>query len=332
VCVLSGLLVGSQPVIAQCGHDRGVLEGDIANASTGALLDSVAVTVQWIQVTNASARNYEVDPASIAAVVDHAHFRACGVPVNAPVRIRVARKGYHDIDGEVTIPPSATLQRNLRLVPASIQQGTGIISGRVLRVDSQPVQSGKAMIRRLGREVPIANGHFSILNLPAGSWPVEIRALGYTTAGTIVDVPETGIASANLVLAEKAAVLEGMTITAASSADIRTLEMIMVRKRVGFGTFFLPGDPRLERALYLNDVARYATGFHLRNDDSIEARYEGSKRCIPTIYVDGMRNPLSLGGQMEDVLAVAAFPDMTGVPVEYRDMRNCAVILVWMKK
>ena len=89
-------------------------------------------------------------------------------------------------------------------------------------------------------------------------------------------------------------------------------------------------EPSFFPALDLADVVKMAPGFHVRNDDTIEARHLKSGRCIPTIYVDGMRNPLYIG--IENVLAVAAFPDMAGVPVEYRDTRNCAVILVWMKR
>jgi hypothetical protein len=35
---------------------------------------------------------------------------------------------------------------------------------------------------------------------------------------------------------------------------------------------------------------------------------------------------------MQDVLAVAMYPDLTGVPVQWRDPRTCAVIAVWTKR
>jgi hypothetical protein len=173
--------------------------------------------------------------------------------------------------------------------------------------------------------------------LPEGRWTVEVRALGYSPMSAVVAISRDSVSTARMVLSEKAVLLEKVTVTAISTIDRRTLEYVMTRKRVGFGTFFLPGNPHLERAISLQDLMKYAPGFHIRNDDTLEARVQGTtvkgkptnRRCIPTIYVDGVKSMSFI--PMGEVLAVAAYPDLAGVPVELRDGRNCAVILVWMK-
>jgi hypothetical protein len=262
--------------------------------------------------------------------MNRSQYRVCGLPIGAPVRIRVASPAYKEIDGEIVLPSSSVVRRDFRLSPAALKQGTGIVSGRVVRTDGVPVSSGSVAIRGLDRDARIVDGRFTIDGLPAGSWAIEGRSLGYTPGGVIIDVHPDTVASANIVLVERVHVLAGVTVTGMSSEDVRTLNYVLLRKRVGFGTFVLPGDRRLTQALDLADVVKMAPGFR-RGKDTIEARAGGSGgRCIPTVYVDGMRNPAYL--QIDEVLAVAAFPDMTGVPVEYRDQRNCAVILVWMKK
>jgi hypothetical protein len=323
-----GLLAWSQASAAQA-QDSPCLEGSIVSAATSAPLDSGSVSVQWVQVTRRS-KNYDLLPVSRTAVMDRAHFRVCDLPVNAPVRVRVARAGYHTVEGDVVLPTPAGLRRDFHLVLKSVEKGTGVISGRVVRADSAPVMSGQVEVRAIDRPAKIVDGRFGIDGIPAGTWAVEARALGYTPARILVDVPADGVASATIALVERAQILEGMTITAVSKMDIQTLNYVMARKKVGFGTFVLPGDPRLERAHNLSDVLKMAPGFHLRNDDTLEARANGHLRCVPTIYVDGLRNPPFV--QIQDAIAVAGFPDMAGVPVEYRDSRSCAVILVWMKR
>jgi hypothetical protein len=314
---------------AHVANGQACLEGNLVSAASGASIDSASVTVQWVQVTRRS-RNYDLLPVSRAAVVEGAHYRVCDLPVDAAVRIRVAHAGYHDVEGDVVLPSAAGMRRDFHLVLAAIKQGTGIVSGRVIRADSAPVASGQVNVRGLDRSATIVEGRFGIDGLPEGTWAVEARALGYTPARILVDVVADNVTPATIALVERAQVLEGMTITAMSKMDIQTLNYVMARKKVGFGTFVLPGDPRLERALNLNDVLKMAPGFHLRNDDTLEARASSNRRCVPTIYVDGMRNPPYIN--IQDVLAVAGFPAMPGVPVEYRDPRNCAVILVWMKR
>jgi hypothetical protein len=54
------------------------------------------------------------------------------------------------------------------------------------------------------------------------------------------------------------------------------------------------------------------------------------ERCIPTVFVDGVREEMMV--PMTDVLAVAAYPDLAGTPVNLRDGRMCAAIMVWTKR
>ena len=53
-------------------------------------------------------------------------------------------------------------------------------------------------------------------------------------------------------------------------------------------------------------------------------------RCRPTLYIDGVRSD-TLVYPMKDVLAVAMYPDLSGVPVQWRDRRTQCVIAVWTK-
>jgi hypothetical protein len=316
---------GGQATVPDCAPGAA---NTVVNANTGVALDSVTVSVQWVQVTKRRS-DIELRPVSTRATIDGARYRVCGLPLDAALRIRVISPGYAAIDGEIVLPSASGSRRDFRLVPAVLKQGTGIVSGRVIRNDGAPVSSGSVAIRALDRDARIVDGRFSLDGLPAGSWAMEARSLGYTPGGVIIDVLADTVASATIVLVERVHVLDGVTVTGMSSEDVQTLNYVLARKRVGFGTFVLPGDRRLIQALDLADVVKMAPGFR-RGQDTIEARAVGSGRCIPTVYVDGMRNPAYF--QIDEVLAVAAFPDMTGVPVEYRDQRNCAVILVWMKK
>jgi hypothetical protein len=84
------------------------------------------------------------------------------------------------------------------------------------------------------------------------------------------------------------------------------------------------------------DVVQLAAGFHIDQKGALEGRVigglkNGLTRCVPTLYVDGFRGG-PMPALMSEVLAVAAYPDMAGTPVQWHVLGTCAVIAVWTKR
>jgi hypothetical protein len=333
-----GAVVRAQTCAARDSNARdGMLAGHVLDAATAAPLDSVVLEIRWIEVERSaeSTQAYRTVPHRVTAAVDlDGKYFACGLAAGSPVNVSVARHGYRDVHGQITIPGGGAMRRDFHLADSRVDRGTASLAGRVVQADSLPVGSGRLLVPALGVDVPITDGHFTLSGLPAGTWVAEARAIGYAPESATLELVAQTTTSATIVLSPKVQPLDAVTIIGRSPMEMQKLAEILERQRVGFGTIFMPGDERLATAETLGDLAAVAAGFRIGQGDTIEGRVIGGSRglarCHPTLYVDGIRNGSMV--PMKDVLAVAMYPDLTGVPVQWRDMRTCGVIAVWTKR
>jgi hypothetical protein len=182
----------------------------------------------------------------------------------------------------------------------------------------------------LGLDVDVENGGFTVSRLPPGTWTIVVKAIGYEPQSAMVDLVANATVSTVVVIGEKVQMLGAISVLGTPSAEYRKLAEILERKSVGFGTFFMPGDERITRALGLTDLVRTAAGFDIHGMGRVIGGSKGLNRCRPTLFVDGMRDAPMV--PMREVLAVAAYPDVAGTPVNWRDGRMCAAIAVWTKR
>ena len=115
----------------------------------------------------------------------------------------------------------------LLALPASlVAQGNGTITGRVIdRASQLPVQG--AQVRVLGTTRGVLTdqeGRYSITGLPAGSYEVSARRVGYGASTTRVTVTEGGSANAEFALATAATRLEEVVVNAVTGQEQRRLE------------------------------------------------------------------------------------------------------------
>ena len=115
----------------------------------------------------------------------------------------------------------------LALLPGGLSaQGSGSITGRVIdRASQLPVQG--AQVRILGTQRGVLTdqeGRFSISGLPAGSYEVSARRVGYGASTVRVTVAEGGSASADFALATAATRLEEVVVNAVTGQEQRRLE------------------------------------------------------------------------------------------------------------
>ncbi|MEP6619012.1 MAG: carboxypeptidase regulatory-like domain-containing protein [bacterium] len=324
---------------AGTGRD-GLLAGFLLDAQTGQPLAGASVELQWLEIGLMRGKYTQASHRVHATIAADGAYTACGIAGGAPVGILATRSGYHDVSGEVEVPAGGTSRRDLHLVASSIKVGTATLVGRVLRADSVPLARGNASIPELGMEADVVEGRFTMAALPAGTWVAEVRGIGYSPQALMVDLTDHATTPVTILVGEKAQTLEGVRVVATTSADAKTLDALLQRRRTGGGTFFLPGSDALASASVPADVARAAAGFQYITDSHIEGRILGSRllqRCIPTIYLDGQiftegLRLLNTIVPMEQVLAIAAYPDVTSIPMEWRDPRTCAVFAVWRKR
>ncbi|MEO8622034.1 MAG: carboxypeptidase-like regulatory domain-containing protein [bacterium] len=335
LAIPSGPVVRAQRCPSSQGDSGdGMVAGYVLDAMTSARLDTVSLELRWAEPQRSANSERGATHHRIATVDSTGRFVACGVASGVDLAIAVTRSGYRGVSGEIVVPAGGVLRRDFHLTQPAVRHGSATLTGRVTYADSVPVRVGHVLIPALEVDAEIVDGSFSVSRLPPGTWAVEVRALGFDPRRALVDLSAYATTSLRLVIKNNAQLLAGMTVVGVASADRKKMVEILDRQRVGFGTWFMPGDERLARADKLSDLLQYAAGFHLDGHGGMEGRVKGGlglTRCRPTYFIDGRRMLGLEMPPMSDVLAVAAYPDIAGTPVNWRDGRMCAAIAIWTK-
>lgn len=332
----------------RCGGDSaerrdGLLAGMVRDAKDGVAVDGATVVAEWPAFALDSGEYRTVTQRVSSSVDANGTYALCGVPVETPVTVRLALPGFRPIVGPTLIPAAGTARRNFRLADSAAAHGAASLIVHVVRQDGRPLATGRAVVAALARDVPIQNGSFTVNDMPPGTWAVEIRSIGFDPQSFFVDAAVSGSDSTTITISDRPVHLDVVSIVGKVTRDTKVLNDVLFRKRYGSGTVFLPDNPWLKGAMYPSDVLRAARGFSYKGRDSVRIRgcdyppqpSRNGKRL--QVYVDGARYPLGLEGlnsliQASDILAIEAYPDLVGVPPQWRTNDACALVIVWTKR
>ncbi len=334
----------------RCGksddYAQGMLVGFVRDAESKAPIAGTKAIVHWRAFALDSANYRVVKEQTTATITADGMLLACHLPLDAPLDLLVTAPGHREVEGTVvTIPVSGIGRLDVLLADSSATSGTAIIRGRVTRTTGKPVGSGQVVIKALGREVAVRDGEFVAADLPAGSWVAESRVIGVEPQDVLVTAMESAVATANITVANGPQRLDAVTVVGKPNRDLRVLDDVLRRSRIGMGTTFLPGHPALRSATFTSDVMKEARGFRWNGPENISGR----SSCGVAVYVNDVQQPEGFIGidhiaPVSEVLAIETWPDMMWAPVQYRRSelgntrvvlgvsRTCAVVLVWTRR
>ena len=336
------------------GAGDGMIAGYVFDARRETTLGGADVEVRWSEVTFQKAGLRQEQKRVHATVAEDGTYIACGVASDAPVDVRVTRSGYREIVAPVTVPAAGATRQDFRLADSGAVRGAASLAGRVVQEDGKPVPAGRASIAALAVDVAVTNGEFAMTGLPAGTWLVDARAIGYDRRSLLVHTADRSSTAVTLRLEKQVQTLEVVSVIGRVGRDTRTLLDITERNRTSGGTVFLPGSDWLETADSPADVLRGARGFVQKSQFRAEARMylAGGFQNLPCVtteaprgmgtgkaialYLDGARFPgglsdLSSMVAMKDILAIEAYPDVLSVPLLWRTSDACAVVAIWTR-
>lgn len=319
--------------------DHALLAGFVRTARGRQPVPGATVTVTWSVTALASGMMHTEPGRTTDTVSVGGTFITCDVPSGVVLTAAVRAPGYHDLTGPLTIPESGALRQDIWLVDTLATTGTAEVRGRVLRERGQPVLSGRARIAALGREVPIADGGFAMLDLPFGTWVMELRAIGMEPRSMLVHATSRRNTTLLVRVSEQAQRLDAVTIIGRADVVMQVLDAVMARSRSASGSIFLPGSPYLRLATRVTDLLVNARGFRRLGPAELEARTTNTgARCRNIgVYVNGVRAvegvaALDATARPDRVLAVEAYPDVMSAPFEWRSADGvCAVVALWTR-
>jgi hypothetical protein len=354
LAIPSGVVVRAQACAnkADGSHD-GLLAGFVLDARREVTMPGASIAVEWVELGLDHGKLRSTPHRVDTTVNEDGTYLACGVPSDGPVRMKVAKSGYRGIDAELTVPDDGVMRRDFHLADSGVVRGTGTLVGHIVQDDGRALASGLVSIPALALEVAVVRGEFSMTELPAGTWPLQTRAIGYEPQSILADASEHASTTIRIALTKKAQTLEAVNVVGKPGRDLKLLSEIQQRNLVANGALFLPGNSWLASAVAASDVLRGARGFTYKGPTNVEGRpWNGTAPCkslettiggmkrgprVVVIYVDGEKYPGGLetvnnAVPANQLLAVEAYPDVMSAPFLWRTNDACAVIAFWTKR
>ncbi|HEY0778086.1 MAG TPA: carboxypeptidase regulatory-like domain-containing protein [Gemmatirosa sp.] len=252
--------------------------------------------------------------------------------------------------GSPTASPAATDARvdsttTTAAVPvtASVRRGTARLVGRVRRPDGSALAGARVVVRGAGAADSVAvtdsTGAYRLGDLPAGTYPVEAIAIGFTPARAAADLRPGQGATLDFAVGARVAALQSVNVYAARRREVSAFEERM-RHSSGFGRFVTAEDIAKRVPLTIADALVMTPGVHVSNSMTTgRPQILGRGECSPEVYLDGTRIPN--GAKTIDELVsptevggIEVYPDANWAPPEYGRMYGrdfCAVVLIWTK-
>jgi hypothetical protein len=253
-------------------------------------------------------------------------------------------------------------QRAIALLALAALVGGGPASAQTLRgtiVDAasgEPVSLAYVGLLAEGREMVVAalvegGGDFELRAPAAGSYFLYVARTGYETLmDGVFELGADGVFDVRIGLKPSPLPLEALTVEA--SRDVSPLEAVGFYERamIGNGDFITREDIEQRVVERITDAFRnipnlvvdasrplIGTPDVMRNPALVITR--GTRRCNPTLYVDGALVVTGVTGAVRpddfagprDVEAAEVYVRASEVPVQFAAVDDCGVVLLWTR-
>ena len=217
----------------------------------------------------------------------------------------------------------------------AVAQGAAGFAGTILdRASRQPLEG--AAISLLGTPLSVrstAAGQFTGTGLKAGTYVMQVRALGYTPGSWVIELAERETLSVVIEMEATPVTLAGVTVEATQWQQ-RGMVGFAERRERARGIYVSEANIKQAGAARLSDLLRNVSGVRL------VCRYTGCRvrmarsECQPDFFVDGLpaNNSTNLEMPLIGVIGIEIYRTITETPVEFlRGNNTCGTIVIWTR-
>ncbi|HVT41307.1 MAG TPA: carboxypeptidase regulatory-like domain-containing protein [Gemmatimonadaceae bacterium] len=336
--------------------------GTVRDAATRAPRARASVSVQWAETDITRGGIYRMRRSGVVQAGEDGRFAVCNAPADASLFVRAA--GGPDTSGVVVLnlpgqrllardlligrsepaqPESTVLVDGTRRGLAVPRRGQARLVGTVRASLGNPIAGARVRLAGASDSAATAgDGSFRLAGLPAGSWMLDVRAIGFEPARVPVELYEgEGTTNTRSVVLEKAVTALETVRVITGPANVPARSGFLSRK-VGFGHFIEHAEIEKRSALEVRDIVRDVPGLlvvpHVPGGGPSLLMRVPSGMCAPSVWVDGQR--FGGGYDAEQMLAMINPADVAGIEVYNRSgivplqfggtlTGGCGVIVGW---
>jgi len=239
-------------------------------------------------------------------------------------------------------------QSEIRVGPErASNRSFGVVDGIVSDSNLVPLQA--AFVSILGTKIRVGtgpNGRFRITNVPAGTYLIIVKRVGYHPTSAAVDIKAMDTLRLTYTLnGLRPEELDPVIVTAKSP----TLKMaeFEARRKAGFGEFMTADEILARNSVFPTELFRKFKAVNVSPDHSgpitqyfaLSAREGGNPSfgaCPMQVYLDQVPLPapfnLDLLPPPRDIAGIEVYAGASTIPPMFSGFdRGCGVILVWSK-
>jgi len=329
---------------AVTGTHPAVVVGRVLDPDSDLPVPGVAVALSWVDMIISKQTGVIHTPHQLHADTDSSgFFRFCGLTEDLDATVQATHGGIST--GEVAVSTRGTplTFENLTVPPMSAAAPvTGVIRGRVLSLDDQPVEAARVEVPMWGGAVLTdKDGNFTLDGVRIGTQLLIIRHVGFEPTRTAVNVTSRQPVEMRVTLGPVVNQLDPVLVTARRNYALDKVGF-NARQRTGDGTFFNADDIARRNPQYITDMMRtvpgirvdhYAGSTTVRSEKITTILSNGAGGRCPTVWVDGNQWH-SAADQIDEFV----FPrEVAGLevykpgeaPMRFRDIEDCVTIVIW---
>ena len=326
------------------GDSTAVIVGTLTRVDGFQAIAGATVTAQWFELTFGSTGLVRSTPVVRATTDSIGRFTLCGVPGDAGVAVwaTAGRASTGTIHVEPTpievVPLALALDPSDTLGSEGVaRRGSARVSGVVRLPGGKPVAGARVRVAEAEREtVSDESGHYALVDLPAGTFSLEARAIGFVPIARTVTLSATQPLTFDIRFDSAARILETVEVRGKVIFD-RGMQEFEQEKKRGFGYFLGPEEIERRNPFDAADLLRVVPGVRVVQSSFGRSRVVSTRGgCAPVIVVDGMRfddqTTLDDVVSPSNIAAIAVYRSPIETPAQYQAFNNCGAIVVWTKK
>lgn len=355
------------------GDSVGLLLGHVRSTASGDPLPGATVTVEWGETLIERASVTQRNVSAGVTALGPGWFAACEVPsgfeltVSASagadssgfINVEVPHGGVRHltlfVGGSVRVPsvPVDTVtpvDTSVHVIgPEMVWRGAAQLTGVVRDERGRPVPGARVFVRGTNlADATTERGYFALDSLPGGTHTLEVRALGYLPAATIVHLAPGRPAREEVFIGDRAVTLETVRVQATLVFSRNLARFQTNRERNLGGVFVGPREIERYHGLRFSNLIQGIAGIHLSytrgfailmdyagTDDDSTTTTKGL--CVPTIYLDGQRSQYT-GAEIEglyraeEIAGIEVYARENQRPAEFQDSGSrCGAIAIWTR-
>jgi hypothetical protein len=356
---LKARLCGAQP-----GDSTGALVGVVRDAESGTPVTNAKVVITWNELQLNPTGLINAHRRLPARVRSGGGYVVCGLPADGSVEANAEAPGRPGGIVAVQVPARSLVRRDFFLGdstsvvsmqlpdtmaaiekrpanPITVTRGQARLTGTVRARDGRILTGARLQVAGSGVQGRTTdNGTFVLTGLPAGTYSLDVRAIGYEPTSIPVNLSAKRPASVDVVLEKQVAMLNTVVTTGQSTKAQRDFTGFMDRKNRNFGGKFFTQEDIEERSPFvMTDLMRMAPGMQVSPNGGMGYVLRGRGGCTPEVFIDGMKvmqgaDDIDNMVRPNEVQGVEVYSSTVGVPAEYGGANggNCGVVLIWTKR